>query len=177
MHVITGTNVYRYQWCIMATPIFSTWFCPIQSIHDDVIQWKHFPRYWPFVRGIHRSPVNSSHKGQWRRALMFCLIFTWINGWVNNREAGDLRRHQAHYDIIVMQDIFAHVVWYALASHAWHTKIKCTSLSISRIRKEWHLNNLDLSGISSLFMEPENMTRRVLVTYICVNELLYYWFR
>ena len=27
-------------------------------IHDDVISWKHFPRYWPFVRGIHQSPVN-----------------------------------------------------------------------------------------------------------------------
>ena len=39
--------------------------------HDDVIKWKHFPRYWPFVRGIHRSPVNSPHKGQWRGALMF----------------------------------------------------------------------------------------------------------
>ena len=32
--------------------------------HDDVIKWKHFPRYWPFVRGIHRWPVNSRHKGQ-----------------------------------------------------------------------------------------------------------------
>ena len=32
---------------------------------DDVIKWKHFPRYWPFVRGIHRSPVESPHKGQW----------------------------------------------------------------------------------------------------------------
>ena len=38
--------------------------------HDDVIQWKHFPCYWPFVRGIHRSPVNSSDKRQWRGALM-----------------------------------------------------------------------------------------------------------
>ena len=26
----------------------------------------------------------------------------WINGWVNNREAGDLRRHRAHYDVIVI---------------------------------------------------------------------------
>ena len=42
--------------------------------HDDVIKWKHFPRYWPFVRGIHRSQVNSPHKGQWRGALMFSLI-------------------------------------------------------------------------------------------------------
>ena len=37
------------------------WPC---SAHDDVIKWKHFPRYWPFGRGIHRSPVNSHHKGQ-----------------------------------------------------------------------------------------------------------------
>ena len=72
--------------------------------HDEVIKWKHFPRYWPFVPGIHRSPVNSPHKGQWRGALMFSLICAWINCWVNNREAGDLRCYRAHYDVIVMQD-------------------------------------------------------------------------
>ena len=71
--------------------------------HDDVVKWKHFPRYWPFVGGIHRSLVNSPHKGQWRGALMFSLICVWINGWVNNREAGDLRRYHAHYDVPVMQ--------------------------------------------------------------------------
>ena len=70
--------------------------------HADITKWKHFPRYWPFVRGIHRSPVCSPHKGQWRGALMFSLICAWINGWVNNREAGDLRRHRAHYDVTVM---------------------------------------------------------------------------
>ena len=61
-----------------------------------------FPRYWPFVRGIHRSPVNSPHKGQWRGALMFSLICAWINGWVNNVEPGDLRRHRAHNEVTVM---------------------------------------------------------------------------
>ena len=70
--------------------------------HDDVIKWKHFPRYWPFVRGIDRSPANSPQKGQWRGALMFSLICVWINDWVNNREAGDLRHYRAHYDVIVM---------------------------------------------------------------------------
>ena len=70
--------------------------------HNDVIELKHFPRYWPFARRIHRSPVNSPHKGQWRGTLMSSLICTWINGWVNNREAGDLRRHRAHYDVTVM---------------------------------------------------------------------------
>ena len=77
--------------------------------HDDVIKWRHFPRYWPFVRGTHRSPVNSPHKGQWRGALKFSLIRVWINGWVNNREAGDLRRNRAHYDVIVMK-LWAHSV-------------------------------------------------------------------
>ena len=72
------------------------------SWHDDVIKWKHFLRYWPFVWGIHRWPLNSPHKGQWQGALMFSLICAWINGWVNNREASDLRRHCAHYDVIVM---------------------------------------------------------------------------
>ena len=51
---------------------------------------------------IDRSQVNSPHKGQWQGALIFLLICAWINGWVNNGKAGDLRRHRAHYDITVM---------------------------------------------------------------------------
>ena len=68
--------------------------------------WRHqmetFPRYWSFVRGIHRSPSKSPYKGQWRGALVFSLICARINDWVNYREAGDLRRHRDHYDVIVM---------------------------------------------------------------------------
>ena len=71
----------------------------IGSDHYDVIAWKHF-RYWPFVRGMHRSPVNSPHKGQWRRALMF-LSAPWINGCANIHEAADYRRYRAHYNVIV----------------------------------------------------------------------------
>ena len=44
---------------------------------------------------------------QWRGALMFSLICVWINGWINNREAGDLRRNHAHYDVIVMNEGFS----------------------------------------------------------------------
>ena len=61
----------------------------IPGVYDDVMKWKHFPRYWPFVRGIHRPPVNSPHKGQWRWALMFTLICARINGGVKKHEAGD----------------------------------------------------------------------------------------
>ena len=88
------------------------WFRP----RVDVIKWKHFPRYWPFVRGIHRSPVNSPHKGQWHGALMFSLICACINGWVNNRKAGDLRRYSTHYDVIVVHSY--HMLEYILYSPA-----------------------------------------------------------
>ena len=101
----------------------------IKSQHGDVIKWKHFPRYWPFVRGIHRSPVNSPHKGQWRGALMFSLICAWISAWVNNREAGDLRRHQAQYDVIVMP---VGALW------KWILKIICLG-HIGHIESKKHL--------------------------------------
>ena len=74
-------------------------------------KWKHFLRYWPFVRGIRRLPVNSPHKGQWRGALIFTLISARINGWVNNREAGDFRRHCAHYDVTVMKKHVCLIHW------------------------------------------------------------------
>ena len=78
------------------------WHNSLMHVYHDVIKWKHFPRYWPFVRGIHRSPVNSPHKGQWRGAFMFSLICVWINGWVNSREARDFRRYRSHYDVTIM---------------------------------------------------------------------------
>ena len=63
-------------------------------------QMETFPRYWPFVRGIHRSQVNSPHEGQWvTRSFDVSLICAWTNGWVNHRDTGDLRRHRAHYDV------------------------------------------------------------------------------
>ena len=93
--------------------------------HDDVIKLKHFPPYWPFARGIHRWPVNSPHKGQWRWAMMFSLICAWINGRVNNREAGDLGRHRPHYDFSVMQQ----------SSNQW--KFQCRHLYVSKPNHHW----------------------------------------
>ena len=95
---------------------------------DDVIKWKHFPRYWPFVRGIHWLPVNSPHKSQWRGAMMFSLIRACINCWVIHRKAGDLRRNRSHYDVTVMSDISivvsAHVGWYTRNGEGDKTFIK-----------------------------------------------------
>ena len=61
--------------------------------HDHVMKWKDIPRYWPFMRGIHRSPLNSPHKSHWRGTLMFSLICAWIKGGVSYGETGDLWRH------------------------------------------------------------------------------------
>ena len=54
------------------------------------------------ITGILCGEFTGDHKGQWRGALMFSLICAWMNGWVNIREAGGLRRHRVHYDVIVM---------------------------------------------------------------------------
>ena len=51
------------------------------------------------------SPLTSGFHSQrpaTRSFDFFSLICAWINSWVNNREVGDLRRHRAHYDVIVM---------------------------------------------------------------------------
>ena len=64
------------------------WPPGIVSIADGP-WWRHqmetFSRYWPFVRGIYRSPVSSSHKGQWRGALVFYLC---LNKWFNKHSWG-----------------------------------------------------------------------------------------
>ena len=85
---------------------------PLRDIdsHDDVIKWKHFPRHCPFVRGIHRWPVNSPHKGQWCRALMFSLICAWTNGWVNNRYAVDLKCHCANHGVTAMMQYTPRII-------------------------------------------------------------------
>ena len=68
--------------------------------------WRHqmgpFSALLALCAGNSPVPVNSPHNGQWRGVFVFSLICVWINGWVNYREAGDLRRHRAHYGVIVM---------------------------------------------------------------------------
>ena len=96
-------TVMKYLWF----PKLYAWFklcCRpwMVAYHDDVIKWKYFAHYWPFMRGIHRSPVNFPHRGQWRGALIPSLICAWTNSSANNGDAGDLKRHRSHYDVIVM---------------------------------------------------------------------------
>ena len=99
-------------------------------LHDDVIKWKHSP-----------------HKGQWRGALMFSLIYAWINDRVNNREAGGLRRQRGHYDVIVIASL-------------WHGNMVFTSVFV----------NVSLSCSAA----PNNARPSVLTmlpTNVCFNTL------
>ena len=98
----------------------------IDTLHDDVIKWKHFPRYWPFVRVINRSPVNSTHKGQWRGALMFPLIYRWLSkqsgGWWFETLLRPLWRHWNEYTLLhtyVCEERCARST-YALDTNSWH---------------------------------------------------------
>ena len=113
-HIMTSSLIWRLpdrttprgHYPIRTLP-HTTQLWPDGKCHDDVIEWTHFLRFWPFVREIHRSPVNSPHKGQWRGALIFSLFCGWTDSWANNGDAGDLRRYRAHYDVIVMYPILS----------------------------------------------------------------------
>ena len=97
--------VPRHSWMWPFTRLLH--FLEFKYLHSDWIMMTssngNIVRYWPFVRGIHRWPVNSPHKDQWREALMFSLICVWTNGWANKQDAGDLRRHRAHHDVTAMR--------------------------------------------------------------------------
>ena len=93
------SSLFCYFWsCHNSWQIPGMCFPQSFRVHDGVIKWKFFPRYWPLVKGIHRY----LHNNQSRRALMFSLICAWTNGWATNRDAGGLRRHRAQYDVTVM---------------------------------------------------------------------------
>ena len=102
--------------------------------HNHVNKWKHFPRYWSFVRGIHWSPVDSPHKGQWRGTLTFSLI-TGTNTWAINGDTGDLRRHRAHHDVILIWE------YYTL-------KLQPKLLCVPRIFKPLHWNRNIVSWLN-----------------------------
>ena len=70
--------------------------------HYDVTQWRRLLRYRPFAMGIHRWPMDSPHKGPVAQTLMFSLMIVQTNSWIIRPVPGDLRRHCAHCDVIIM---------------------------------------------------------------------------
>ena len=109
--------------------------------------WRHqmetFSASLAICAGNSPVPVNSPHKGQWCGALMFSLICVWINGWVNNREAGNLRRYHAHYDITIMKTTSqaSGFLQSCLVNHTLSTLRKAKLLEVK------HINLFDISSL------------------------------
>ena len=96
------------------------------------------------------------HKSQWRRTLMFSLICFLRNGWVNNREAGDLRRYRTHYDVTVMQWwlIVCRVTYFSEVLINFHSRKKI-NLKMSSAKCPQFCPSPHLSIILSLDQEVE----------------------
>ena len=80
-------GIYSCASCVdsLAHGICGSIFRCVISHYNDVMmasKAENASIWWPFVWGIHRSPVDATHKRQWRGSLMFSLIWAWINRWV-----------------------------------------------------------------------------------------------
>ena len=102
-HISTGEHSLHISWrsthLLHLYFLFSWWRHQMETCSASLVFMRGIHRR---LRGIHRSPVNSPHTDQWREALMFSSICAWTGSWVNNQDAGDLRRHRAHYDCNVV---------------------------------------------------------------------------
>ena len=119
-----------------------------EMFNSIITWWHHQMETFSVLRVLcaGNSPVTGEfpHKGQWYGAFMFSLIYAWINAWVNNRHAGDLRRHRAHYDVIVNCNELQYV------SHvADPIKVKCVPLT--RYATLWFAHAL---GMPATFSPP-----------------------
>ena len=105
------------------------------------------------------GPRRIPHIFQWRGALMFSFRCVWINDWVNNREAGDLRRHRGHHDVNVMfysnRDL--PLAWSASPPHYTHRR-SCLSIN-------W----------SALFVRARAVTEKKPNLSIIITDLLSNW--
>ena len=87
-------------------PDFSQHFLFFLTHNKILWQFPDFCLVWNFPDfSLTAGHPALTCKGRWRGALMYSMI-AWINAWINNRKAGDLRRNRAHYDVIVMWQLY-----------------------------------------------------------------------
>ena len=108
------------------------------TYYCDVMIWKHFPHYWPFVRRIHRSPANQTGLVMW----CFGFHFIMLNRLLNKQY--DDWRFETHWRccyVTTMRNDVCSVVfmWYSTESwcrdHSeyglsqWETTLQCNVVS------------------------------------------------
>ena len=134
-----------------------------------MIAWWHFPRYWSFVRGIHRSPMNSPHKGHWRGALMFSLISVWIYGWVKQSWGWwfetPLRSLWRHCNEVGR---FLDGTLTPLVSNWLYSSINIISLPVAFviICHSWWI----IMSVIYLIMDPVYIISRVMMSFVTNNK-------
>ena len=146
--------------CVLATSCHYAWWRN---------QMGTFPRYLLFVRGIHRWPIDSHHKGEWCGAWMFSLICAWTNSRANNREAVDLSRHRAHYDVTVMvTTIWSSVVvgyWAVAVTASWDVLMgMCMFTRMYYI----HVYIWNACGLLCIWKSLRMNTSLILITWVYV---------
>ena len=158
------------EWNVKMTNCSFCWKNYVPQVVIDGYWWRHqmetFSALLAICAGNSPVPVNSLHKGQWRGALMFSLISASIKGWVNNQEAGDLRRSRPHYDVIVMLVTHTCCLFYYhhgmisddyhsflldVINHSCLTNVKCgLAKSLFKLENEWTWLWVTKRGIRSL---------------------------
>ena len=121
---ILDLDRYTYLWQLLSK----------YYIHDDVIQWKHLPHYWPFVWD---SPVTGESPSQMpvTRNFHVSLICTRTSAWVNNRDAGDFWCHRYHCDVTLVH---------------WFYRLNISTMNYWFIKKMFQHDNL-LSGVNKVY--------------------------
>ena len=107
---------------------------PWSHVKDDVIRWKHLLALCEGNQWIPNTKASDA-------GLMISLICAWTNGWANNWDACDLRRHRAHYDVTVMQ----FVPW------CWHSTLLAPACKNQTDFQHWK-NNHEFLEISLVLL-------------------------
>ena len=110
---------------------------------------------------VGNSPITGQwpYKGQWRGALMFSLICAWMNGWVNHREVGDLRRHHAYYNVIVM---FQYSIYWEKQTNRYAEETMKLVLFV-----------LEMNDISRIFLYNAFLWRLLQMAFVCEDHNVY----
>ena len=141
-HISTGQQSLHISWrsthLLHLYFLFSWWHHQMETCSASLAFMRGIHRW---LRGIHRSPVNSPHTDQWRGALMFSLISAWTNGWVNNQDW--FETHHSHYDVTVM----------------W-----------CRIVIQWSGQPWDLSAFNASLLSNFELMKRVKLGVPCIME-------
>ena len=136
-------HTFCQWWLLVVIKNFSQVFIVLAQllkylqIDCNILPWHWSPLcYWPFVRGIHWSSMDSPHKRLAAQALIFSLMLAWTNCWTNMPVPGYLTRYDTHVKV------FANLLQYlSFTGHARRQKKEDTSQASRRWKGRRNLSS------------------------------------